>query len=374
MKVIIAGDFAPKARLAKQIEDKKFSDIFSDDLRTLIKSADFSFLNFECPVVEDGYQAISKYGPNLYCIPEATEAVKYAGFTGITMANNHILDYGINGLNKTVDCFNSLGLKVVGVGSNLNDSEKILYLEKKNKILAIINCCEHEFSVATNESAGANPLNPVRQFYAIREARKQADYVLVIVHGGHEYYQLPSLRMQEVYRFFIDVGADVVVNHHQHCYSGYEIYNDKVIFYGLGNFGFDVLPMRVNDNWNYGYLVELEFNNSIKYKIYPYYQYGVKPTIELLDYNSFDTCLNELNSIIIDKNKLSVRVSEYYSQCEKYEYALLEPYTGRVFSKLFNWGVLPQFIKGTKLSAILNHIDCESHRDKLLYTLRKRVK
>ena len=77
--------------------------------------------------------------------------------------------------------------------------------------MAVINCCEHEFSVTTGDFPGANPLNPIRQFYKISEARKDADYVVVIVHGGHEMLQLPSPRMQELYRYFIDVGADAVI-------------------------------------------------------------------------------------------------------------------------------------------------------------------
>lgn len=185
MKILIAGDFAPRARLAKQIEDLKFLEVFPEDIREVIKSADFSFVNFESPVVEDGYKPIPKCGPNLRCTPEAAEAVRYAGFTGVTMANNHILDFGAEGLRRSVKCCQDQGLDVVGVGENLHDAEKVLYLEKEGKKLAIINCCEHEFSIATELEAGANPLNPIRQYYAIQEAKKQADYVLVIVHGGH---------------------------------------------------------------------------------------------------------------------------------------------------------------------------------------------
>ena len=84
-----------------------------------------------------------------------------------------------------------------------------------------------------------NPLLPIQQFYKIQEAKENADYVLVIVHGGIEHYQLPTSRMIETYRFFIDAGADAVVNHHQHCYSGYERYKSKPIIYGLGNLLFD---------------------------------------------------------------------------------------------------------------------------------------
>ena len=58
MKILIAGDFAPRARLAKQIENRKFSEVFPEDICEVIKSADFSFLNFESPVVEEGYKPI----------------------------------------------------------------------------------------------------------------------------------------------------------------------------------------------------------------------------------------------------------------------------------------------------------------------------
>ena len=66
--------------------------------------------------------------------------------------------------------------------------------------------------------------------------------------------------MMETYRFFIEVGADAVVNHHQHCFSGYEIYKNKPIFYGLGNFSFDGIGS--GDRWSSGYIVTLNFSGT----------------------------------------------------------------------------------------------------------------
>lgn len=370
MKVIIAGDFAPRARLAKQIENKRFSEIFSEDIRKIIKSADFSFVNFESPIVEEGYKPIVKCGPNLRCTKETANAVKFAGFTGVTMANNHILDYGAEGLRKSIECCKSQHLDIVGVGGNLKEAEQVLFLKKEGKVLAVINCCEHEFSIATNEDAGSNPLNPVRQYYAIMEAKKKADYVLVIVHGGHEHYQLPSLRMQETYRFFIDAGADAVVNHHQHCYSGYEIYKGKPIFYGIGNFCFDIEPMKDNTTWNFGYMVELILTETINFKLYPYNQYGKKATVELVDVLSFERKLLELNSVISNSESLKKENEEYYKKNVEYEEFMLEPYSGRIMTKLFDIGLLPSLLKDRKKTFILNHILCESHRDKLIFALK----
>ena len=212
VSILISGDFAPRYRLADSVDSGNFQDIFPDGVREIVKSADFSFVNFESPITETGFRPIPKCGPNLHCSQKAADAIKYAGFTGVTLANNHIMDYGAEGLHKTLGCCKASGLDVVGVGNNLCDATSILYLESDGKKLAVINCCEHEFSIATDTEPGANPLNPIRQFHQICEAKANADYVVVIVHGGHEHFQLPSPRMQETYRFFIEAGADAVVN------------------------------------------------------------------------------------------------------------------------------------------------------------------
>ena len=125
--------------------------------------------------------------------------------------------------------------------------------------------------IATDTSAGSNPLNIVQQYYAIREAKNNATNVIVIVHGGVEHYWLPSPRMKETYRFFIDAGADAVINHHQHCYSGYEVFKKKPIFYGLGNFCFD--GNKGNKRWTTGYLVNLNLSeNTVDFELIPYRQ------------------------------------------------------------------------------------------------------
>lgn len=187
----------------------------------------------------------------------------------------------------------------------MKEASRILYKDIKGVKFAIINCCEHEFSIATDKKGGSNPLNPIQQYYAIQEAKKQADKIIVIVHGGHELYQLPSLRMKETYRFFVDAGADAVINHHQHCYSGYEVYEGKPIFYGLGNFCFDWKGKR-NSIWNYGYMVKLSFNNdNIEYEVIPYCQGNEKPGLEVLtNKEEFLISISELNKVIANDVQL----------------------------------------------------------------------
>ena len=372
MNILIAGDYCPTARIANLIEDGHYGMIF-DPIRSIIESSDYSIVNFECPVVIDKATPIDKCGPSLKCTIKGVEALKYAGFNMATLANNHFLDYGEIGVKDTLEACEKYGLDTVGGGDNLAEAQKIVYKNIGGELLAIINCCEHEYSIAEELSKGSNPLNPIQQYYQIQEAKKNADYVLVIVHGGHEYCQLPSPRMIENYRFFVDVGADSVVNHHQHCYSGYEIYNGKPIFYGLGNFCFDKNEKRKN-TWNEGFMVQLTFSKEIiKSELFPYIQCDDRPNISLIvDRTVFDKRMTDLNMIISDHTLLKNEINKYYLSQYKYISLLFEPYNNRYAKALRYRNLLPSFLSTNKMLQMRNYIECESHRDKITAFLRNK--
>lgn len=374
VKILIAGDFAPRARIATLLEEERYADIFSEVL-PITSRADYSIVNFEAPVVENPLASkISKCGGHLKCDSKAVKAIKYAGFDMVTLANNHLNDYGSEGVLDTMRVCHNEGVDIVGAGKDINQAAAILYKDIKGIKFAFINCCEHEFSIATDITPGTNPLNPINQFYSISKAKQNADRVIVIVHGGHEHYQLPSPRMKETYRFFVDAGADAVINHHQHCFSGYEMYNERPIFYGIGNFCFDIAPVRENTIWNNGYLVELIFDDSVNFNIYPYSQCDSTPKVRMLQENAFEVTLKELNAVIAAEEELMKATDNYYQSSVKLQNEIFEPYRGRLMRKLCSMGLLPRFIKGSKVPQIINHIECESHRDKILFALKTKLK
>lgn len=374
MKVIIAGDFYPNGKTNRVINDIKDYNAVLGEVRSLLKSTDYSIVNYESPVITGREVPITKCGPNLCSTSICMEAVKWAGFRMVTLANNHILDYGVDGIRNTVSVCQFLDIDVVGVGENLEDASKVFYKIVENKVLAIINCCEHEFSIATENSIGANPLNPIRQYYQIQEACKHADYVLIIVHGGHEQFQLPSPRMVETYRFFIEAGADAVVNHHQHCFSGYEVYKSKPIFYGIGNFCFEEDGM-VNKPWNEGYMVELNFGDRISFTLYPYLQCNGNVSIEILkETTAFTKKIEKLNNIVANPKMLEQVCADFYDKSGKYALNIFEPYNGKYLQAAFYKGLLPSFFRGKKRSFALNQIMCEAHRDRILYVMNKTLK
>ena len=371
MQILVAGDYVPCNRMAVQISQQKYNEIFSEDLITLIKSSDYALVNLECPIFNSQHHAIKKVGPSLGANSSALDVLKYAGFNGVTMANNHILDYGEEALEYTIEMCKSKGIDYFGVGKNLDESGQVNYVSVCDKILAIINCCEHEFSIASPHSSGANPINPVRQFYAIKEARKNSDYVIVVSHGGYELYNLPSIRMKDLYHYYIDIGADAVINHHQHCFSGYEIYNSKPIFYGLGNFAFD-RGVSKDYLWNDGYVVILDFlsDNTISFKTVPYRQYAEEPSIlSYKDLNYFNNAITKINSIINDNINLQHHF-EVFARTTSASYKLaVEPYDNWVLRSMFVRHWLPSFVTSQKKLRLLNYIRCESHRERLIFSL-----
>lgn len=372
MKVLIAGDFCPNHRVSKLVDSGSYGEIFSE-VKSVAESADISIVNFETCLNEHEAKPIEKQGPNLCTTGKAVDAVKYIGFKAVTLANNHFYDYGDQGVGDTIAALDKAGINHVGGGKNLAEAEKVLYVTSGNETIAIVNCCEHEFSIASDTSGGANPLNPIRQYYAIKEARTKADYVIVIVHGGIEHFQLPSLRMKETYRFFIDAGADAVINHHQHCFSGYEIYNGKPICYGLGNFCFD-WPEKRGDVWYEGFMASLNLSkDKTILALIPYSQCMDSPSVKLLNEREserFNERVQELNSIIGDDNRLEKELDVFYRKGSNHYRVLFEPYKDKYTRALCKRGLLPSFIDKDKRIGLLNYLICESHLERLIASLK----
>ena len=378
MKILVVGDYSPIKRVAFLLDQKCYSTVFSK-VKHVFNDADFSIVNFEsCLANFQNDKPIEKSGPALCCDVQALNALRWLGVDCITLANNHFFDYGKKGVENTINVCRSSGLDFVGGGKNITQATATVYKKFDQNTLAIINCCENEFSIATEKHGGSNPLNPIRQYYSIKEARDNADFVLVIVHGGCEQFCFPTIRMQETYRFFIEVGADAVINHHQHCYSGYEYYHSKPIVYGLGNFLFDRLGKDSPIGWHEGYMTELNFDNkAITLNLVPYVQCLDSPTIELMkgeQYDDFCIKVKKMSEIIINQEALLDEIAKWYSQNSGTYKVLLSPWENKYMVAAYLRNLLPDFISKRKYLTLLNNVRCEAHRDRLISYLYEKTK
>ena len=374
MKIIIGGDFATDSRGLQSVHSQK---AFCTEITGVLQKADYTIINLESPVADKSCHPIKKSGPCLKTTSESIAYLKQCGVNAVTLANNHFFDYGKDAVSLTIRELDDNKIDYVGGGASDKVRKRILYKSIDDTRIAFLNYCEHEFSV--QNECGSNGLDPVQAFYDINEARKRADIIIIITHGGHEGYRLPSPRMQKLYRFFIDAGANLVVNHHQHCYSGFESYKNGYIYYGLGNFFFDCghNPQHEEEkSWNEGYLIEINIKDKAIHDIrpIPYIQCADKDIqVKTIDskekLNAFDKQIAFLNSIISNPTKMEGEFGKYaYSKRKNYIVDYV-PYNNRYIRALYKRGFLPSFFSQERQLKALNDIRCEAHRDLLIESL-----
>lgn len=374
VKILITGDFCPIGRSEKFIISNSPDDAF-EDILPLIQKADLAITDLECPLVIKG-RPISKTGPAIKSLIEVAAFLKISGFDLVTIANNHIMDYGIDGLTFTIEACNEASLEYIGAGNSLEQARRVYYYAIKGISFAFINICENEWSTTHDNAPGANPVNPITNYYDIEKAKKNADYVFVIMHGGNEMYDLPSPRFKELCHFYINAGAKFVICHHTHVFSGYEHYKNGMIFYGLGNFLYDHPRLR-DHSWNNGIIIELTIDKEkFEFNVIPIRQSDSKPGTRLLPdhfHEKFEKKINTLNKTIIDDKLLQESFINFCLKETTYNtyYSFLQPYSNRIIKGLFKRGYLPSVISSQSKMLLANLIRCESHQDVLKIILNK---
>lgn len=373
INIIVSGDVVPSERTDSLFKEKMTKCLFGEVIPVL-QEADYSVVNYEAPVVIDKGAPIKKSGPHLSSPIQAMEVIKESGFNMITLANNHFRDQGEIGVKDTLKSAKDFGLDFVGGGENLAEAKKTKYVMIKDKKFAFLNFCEQEYSIATDHYGGSNPYDIIDITKSVQAAKAVADYVILIIHGGIEHYQLPTPRMKKEYRFFVDAGADAVVNHHQHCFLGYDIYKGKPICYGLGNFCFDAADLRNNGMWDKGFLAKLTFDEEqVSLTPIPYSQCGAEPKVKLLENSAFDQKFSELNAIIGDDCKLTEAFQDLVFTKQRKLLSLMNVFGNKIFDKLYKMGYLGGLYKKSRLYIAKDLLTCESHYDILKNSMNNLV-
>lgn len=205
----------------------------------ILRRGDLVIGNLESPITRSGEEFKGKRF-RFKTDPAAAEALQHAGFTHLSLANNHMLDFGSEGLRETIATLDRVGITHAGAGHDLGSArqESIATVRGvKIALLAYSLTYPTEF-FAGSDRAGTAP--GYENYYRadIAKAKKSADYVVVSFHWGSECANFPKNYQKNTARRAIDAGADVVLGHHPHVLQGIEYYKNGVIFYSLGNFAF----------------------------------------------------------------------------------------------------------------------------------------
>ena len=369
MRVFVVGDVYLGRRLNEF--SRMRPELVFQGIREHVLSSDLSVFNLEGPITNKGTQ-ITKTGPNLKMAPGAEDFLRNAGFQLATLANNHIFDFGEPGLSETISRLGKVGLNCVGAGRSLEKARAPYILELEGRSVGILNFAENEWSTTHSNSAGANPIDPVKNFRDIDGLTKRVDRVVVITHGGHEFSKYPTPAMRDRMRFYVEAGAHAVLNHHQHIVSGFERYRGAPIFYGLGNCLFDS-GAKASEAWYAGLGVTLTFTAAgVDFELHHFNQCGAEPRILPCSEGEAEQRtleLNELNGIIADDDLLEHHSSEEFKARANLYRSYLYPIQNRYIQALHNRGLLPSFLSDKKKRLYLNLIRCESHREALISLL-----
>ncbi|MEN9561262.1 MAG: hypothetical protein RIQ56_535 [Candidatus Parcubacteria bacterium] len=208
-------------------------------IEPFLGDADFLFGNLEGPISDRGVKSGSIY--SFRADPRATEGLKFAGFDAVSLANNHIWDYGPEALLDTLLYLDDVGIGFSGAGENHESAHEPFYALVGDTRVALLS-----YTTLLPQSLGSVDSAPAVSLFSekktlqeIAEAKTQADIVIVSMHWGNEYETESTQEQKQAARLLVDAGADLVIGHHPHVTQEVEKYKNAYIAYSLGNFVFD---------------------------------------------------------------------------------------------------------------------------------------
>lgn len=370
MKLYIGADFVPTDINKRLFEEGHGEALVGKELYEILKQSDLNVFNLEVPLT-DAETPIVKFGNNLIAPSKTVYGYKALEPIFLTLANNHSLDQGVEGLTTTLNLLEQHEIAHAGAGANLKEAKKPFIFEKDGVRIGFYLCTENEFTMATCHSMGANPFDVLDSFDEVAALKEQCDYVIVLYHGGKEYYRYPSPMLQRYCRKFVDRGASLVICQHNHCVGSREDYNGGSIIYGQGNFIFnsefyvnhrdfvkDSLLIRVEATKDSFVICELPIRMSDN------------GTRLATDAEAAETLAGYKKRSEEIKDPHFV-ISNYKAFADTHVKRYLREFLGRSFiiraiNALFGRKLMQLILGPTSYLAIQNYLECEAHHELFL--------
>jgi poly-gamma-glutamate capsule biosynthesis protein CapA/YwtB (metallophosphatase superfamily) len=248
VRLAAVGDVMLGRTVGQQILEKGPSIVFSQ-VQSTLDAADLRFANLECALTDLGVPEDKSY--TLKAPPAAAAALQSGRFDLVSLANNHAMDYGFEGLQETQRILDQVGVASVGAGVNFDQAHAPLILSRNGLRMAFLAYADvpeerdgfdaHQW-IATESTPGIAWADPNQIALDVTAARQKADVVIVMLHAGIEIAEYMSIittdqRLQAYAA--IDAGAALVIGSHPHQLESIELYHGGLIAYSLGNFVFD---------------------------------------------------------------------------------------------------------------------------------------
>lgn len=267
--------------------------VLSDDVLKIMRDSDLMVANSEFTVSRRGESLPNK----LYtfrAMPERLSIYSEMGVDLVTLANNHVYDYGKDAFLDMLDSFNEYKIPHIGAGHDIEEAKMPYYFIIGGYKFAFVSATRAEKYImtpgATDNSEGVfRCYDPTEMINLIKELRDECDIVIPIIHFGKEDSHKLEEEQVSSARSYIDAGADCVVGHHAHTLQGVELYNNKPIIYNLGNFLFNDLEVDTAI-----FQIKLKNDGSMKFYMIPAIQKDCKTS--LLNGSEKQRVIDDINS------------------------------------------------------------------------------
>lgn len=242
-KLVFTGD----VMLGRLINDylKTVSDpalIWGDTLEEL-RSADATFINLECALTQNSKRG-HKESPVFFfrSQPNNVHALLAAGIDFCSLANNHVLDFGTQGLLDTLKTLSNVGIAYSGAGENIEKAKSPAKLKINNLLFSVYSITDNEAGWKAEENKPGTFFLPIDTdseivqdfFKQVSEEKRTSDFVIVSSHWGPNMVRVPTFEHQQFAHAVVDAGCDIFHGHSSHVFQGVEIYKKSVIFYDCG--------------------------------------------------------------------------------------------------------------------------------------------
>lgn len=260
------GDFYLSPMMYNNYQERGISGIISENIQNIFQSVDIAAADHEyvCADLDDSHKVT--YQQYTFLTPTSREYIlKDFGFDVMTLANNHMMDYKTEGLLSTIKAVREQGIEVIGGGNNLDEALKPYIAEVKGKKIAILAATrvvpDTEWYATSSNPGLLTTYESTDRFQMIKDeitrlkTEENCDIVIMYVHWGNDSDKTILNSQVQLGHGYIDAGADLVVGNHTHVLQGMEMYNGKLICYGISNFLFGsyhsdtmVLKVEIDDN------------------------------------------------------------------------------------------------------------------------------
>jgi len=294
--VAIAGDVLLADSVYPRLASNGF-DYPYRKVKDLLSKPDLTVVNLEFAVTTRGVKENKLW--TFRAGPEVLPDLAAAGVDAVSLANNHAIDYGRVGLEDTLDQTRAAGLGIFGAGRNEQEAYAPYIVEKNGIKIALLGASyivrSETWKASPTQPGVAETVDTKRIVAAIKQAKTQADCVIVYPHWGTENTSKVESYQRELARAYIDAGADLVVGAHPHTLQGFERYKDKWIAYSLGNFIFQTVADRPH-TWETAILeATIGKGGTVDLKVHPILTVAAQP--KLMDDKSAQALFKRLTSI-----------------------------------------------------------------------------